>query len=78
MQDIVKNKLGITAETEFDRCHCTGKFKKNQAKPRTIVCRLLRFKDKEKILQNSKKVKNTGTSIYEDFCKETMELQKPL
>ena len=64
VQDIVKNKLGITAEIEFDRCHRTCKFKKNQAKPRTIVCRLLRFKDKEKILQNSKKLKNTGTFIY--------------
>ena len=78
VQDIVVNKLGITAEIEFDRCHRTGKFKKNQAKPRTIVCRLLRFKNKEKILQNSKKLKNTGTFIYEDFCKETMELRKSL
>ena len=74
VQDIVKNKLGITAEIEFDRCHPTGKFKKNQAKPRTIVCRLLRFKDKEKFLQNSKMLNNTGTFIYEDFCKETMEM----
>ena len=24
VQDIVKNKLGITAEIEFDRCHRTG------------------------------------------------------
>ena len=78
VQDIVKSKLGITAEIEFDRCHRNSKFKKNQAKPRTIVCRLLRFKDKEKILQNSKKLKNTGTFIYEDFCKETMELRKSL
>ena len=76
VQDIVKNKLGITAEIEFDRCHRTGKFKKNQAKPRTIVYRLLIFKDKEKILQNSKKLKNTGTFTYEDFCKETMETSK--
>ena len=78
VQDIVKNKLGITAEIGFDRCHRTGKFKKNEAKPRTIVCRLLRFKDKEKNLQNSKKLKNTGTFIYEDFCNETMELRKSL
>ena len=54
VQDIVKNKLGITAEIEFDHCHRTGKFKKNQAKPRTIVCRLLRFKDKEKFCKTQK------------------------
>ena len=78
VQDIVKNKLGITAEIEFDRCHRTGKFKKNQAKLRAIVCIMLRFKDKEKNFQNSKKLKNMGTFIYEDFCKETMELRKSL
>ena len=54
VQDIVKNKLGITAEIGFDRCHRTGKFKKNEAKPRTIVCRLLRFKDKEKICKTQR------------------------
>ena len=40
VQDIVENKLGITTEIEFDRCHRTGKFKKNESKPRRIVCRL--------------------------------------
>ena len=48
MQDIVEKKLGITVEIDFDRCHRTGKFKRNQSTPRTIVCRLLRFKDKKK------------------------------
>ena len=52
MQDIVENKSGITTEIEFDGCHRTGKFKKNQSKSRTIVYSLLRFKDKEKNLQN--------------------------
>ena len=74
VQDIVENKLGITVEIDFDRCHRTGKFKRNQSKPRTIVCRLLRFKGKEKKLQNSKKLKDTGIFIYEDFCKATMEI----
>ena len=39
---------------------------------------MLRFKDEEKALQNSKKSKNTGSFIYEDFCKATMELRKSL
>ena len=29
-------------------------------------------------MQNSKKSKNTGSFIYEDFCKATMELRKSL
>ena len=52
VQDIVVKKLGVTIEIEFDRCHRTGKFKKNQSKPRAVVCMLLRFKDKEKLLQS--------------------------
>ena len=78
VHNIVKKKLGIIAEIEFDRCHRTGKYKRNQSKPRAIVFRLLRFKDKEKDLQNSKNLKDPGTFIYEDFFKATMELQKSL
>ena len=41
VQSITKEELGITAEIELDRCHHTSKLKKNQSKPRTIVCRFL-------------------------------------
>ena len=78
VQSIIKEELGITAEIELDRCHCTGELIKNQSKPGTIVCRFLKFKDKEKILGNSKKLKDTGIFIYESFCKETVELLKSL
>ena len=78
VHSIIKEEFEITAEIELDRFHCTSKFKKNQSKPRTIVCRFLRFKDKEKILKNSKKLKDTGIFIFEDFCKETVELRKSL
>ena len=54
MQDAVENKLGTTTEFEFDRCHRTGKFKRNQSKPRRIVCRLLRFKDIKKFCEIQK------------------------
>ena len=47
-----------------------------RSRPQTIVCKLLRFKDKQKIIQNSKKLKNTGIFVYEDFCKDTMDLRK--
>ena len=36
----------------------------------------LRSKDKHKVLQNSKKLRNTGIFFYEDFSKATMELRK--
>ena len=54
------------------------KIGQNRDGPRTIVCRLNRFKDKQGILNNAKKLKNTGIFIYEDFSKDTMELRKSL
>ena len=48
------------------------------SRPRTIICRLLRFKDKQTIIQSLKKLKNTGIFIYENFCKDTMDLRKEL
>ena len=33
---------------------------------------MLRFKDKQRIIQTSKKLINTGIFIYEDFCKDVM------
>ena len=47
-------------------------------RPQTIICRLLRFKDKQRNIRSSKKLKNKGISIYEDFCKDTMDLRKQL
>ena len=51
---------------------------RNQNRPRTIVCRITKFKEKQKILKNAKLLKNTGIFIYEDFCKDRMELRKEL
>ena len=75
-QDVLLNKLDIEGNIEIDRCHHFGK--RRRSRPRTIVCRFLRFKDKQKILQNAKKLKDAGIVIYEDFCSDTMKLRKSL
>ena len=61
VKDLIKTKLEINDEIEIDRCHRMGKFKDK----RSTVCRFLRSKDKQKILSNAKKLKNTGIFIYE-------------
>ena len=38
----------------------------------------LDLKIKKRIIRSSKKLKNTGIFIYEDFCKDTMDLRKQL
>ena len=76
------DKLGIESDIEIDRCHIIGPCKtradQNWDQPCTVVCRLDRFKDKQCILYNAKKLKKMGIFIYEDFLKDTMELRKSL
>ena len=73
VQKAIKDKSGIENEVEIDRCHRmkkSGKHRSNNernSRPRIIICRLLSFKDKQRIIQSSKKLKNTGIFIYEDF-----------
>lgn len=68
----------MTDYIEIDRCHCMDKFQRNKSKPQAVVCTFLRFKDKLKVLQNAKKLENTGNFIYDDFPKATMKLRKYL
>ena len=77
VQQMIKEKLGITEPIEIDRCHRISKQKKPN-RPRTVICRITKFKDKQKILKNAKYLKGSGIYVYEDFCKETMELRKTL
>ena len=74
VQDVLLNKLNIEGNIEINWCHRFGK--RRGSRPRTIVCRFLCFKGKQKILQNAKKLKDTGIFTYEDFCSDTMELRK--
>ena len=82
IQNIIADKLGIESEVEIDKYHRIvprkTKTSQNQDRPRTVVCRLNRFKDKQRILNNAKKLKNMVIYIYEDFSKDKMDLRKSL
>ena len=51
---------------------------KNQNRSRTIICKVTKNKNKQKILKNAKCLKDKGIFIYEDFSKDTMNIQKKL
>ena len=73
--------MGIIDTIEFERCHrisAQTNSSKNQNRSRTIICKVTKFKDKQKILKYAKCLKDTGIFIYEDFCKGTMDLRKRL
>jgi hypothetical protein len=51
---------------------------KVMSKPRTIIIKLLNYKDKENILKHSKMLKGTGIFINEDFSYETNKIRREL
>ena len=75
--EFIKNRLRTREYIEIHHCHRLSR-KKNQNRPRTIICRITKFREKQKILNNAKLWKNTGTFIYEDFHNDTMESRKEL
>ena len=71
--------LDITDAIDFESCHripAPMNSSKNQNHPLRIICKVTKFKDKQKILKYAKCLK--GIFIYEDFCKDTTDLQKKL
>ena len=76
-----RGEYGLTDTIEFERCHrisAQTNSSKNQNHSQTIICKVTKFKDKQKILKSAKCLKDTGIFIYEDFCKDTMDLRKKL
>ncbi|XP_065645688.1 uncharacterized protein LOC136076146 [Hydra vulgaris] len=61
---------------KIERAHRTGQ--KNSVKPRTIIIKLLDFKDKIDILKKTTNLKGKNIYINEDFCAETVQIRKNL
>ena len=67
VQELLTTKLKLNAPVEIERAHRNGKFRGNGEKPRSVVIKLLRFKDKQQILSRAKYLKNTAIYINEDY-----------
>ncbi|XP_047122400.1 uncharacterized protein LOC124805898 [Hydra vulgaris] len=63
-------------EVEIERAHRTG-YKKD-GKTRTLILKLLRFKDKAKILKEAHRLKGLNIYINEDYSRETSIIRKKL
>ena len=75
IQELIKKNLKINEHIEIGRCHRLSKTK-NQNCPRTEICRITKFKEKQKILKITKLLKNTGIFIYEDFLQRHGESEE--
>ena len=66
VHSMLKERLEIE-NVEIERAHRAGR--KSRSKLRTIVCKLLRFKDKQNILREAKLLKETNIFINEIIAK---------
>lgn len=78
VKEILATHLNVAPENlEIERAHRVGK-KEDQTrgnKSRTIVAKMLRYKDRAHIIRNSFKLKGTAYSINEDVS-ETIQLRR--
>ena len=70
-----KDKLGVEG-VQIERAHRTGSRKNNNT--RTIVLKLFNWGDKQRILSQGHKLKDTGFYVNEDFSAATVDIRKGL
>jgi len=77
VRKLFRESLGIKHNIEIERAHRTGRRTPGN-KQRTIVMKVLRYKDKLEVLKEARKLKNSKIWINEDFSKVTAEIRKNL
>ena len=81
-KEALRSRLKLTFEVNVERAHRTGKRQNRsgnsaqQTRPRTIVCRLANWKQKDLILRAARKEKPEGFFVNEDLAAETLERRK--
>ena len=79
---MLQEKLHLSFEPVIERAHRTGTRSRPGAadvintRPRTLVCRLRDWKQKDEILRADPRITLPGTFFSEDFANETMEKRK--
>ena len=73
--EFLSNQLGFhhPEEIEFQCIHRIGK---KGDRPRMIIARFLRYADRERVMKNAFKLKETDFKIFEDLPKELFSLRK--
>ena len=79
LQNIFKEKPSLN-NVQIERAHGVKKKRKTykKTKSRTIVCKILSYKQKKEDLKNAQKLQGTDIFINEDFCHETMQHRKEI
>ena len=73
-EDVINNKLNIEmSEISIHRSHRLGKRKGPGQKPRAIIVKFTRCRDKHHAFRNLKLLKETGISVTESLTLKRME-----
>ena len=77
VKEILKEKLNLDEEPDIERAHRVGRRANattgSVRRPRTIVCRLRDWKQKEQIIRSARRIKPPGISVDEDLAQETLD-----
>ena len=85
VKDVLKDKLEISEDIFVERVHRIGKKRVSPGssasatstiRPRTFVCRLKNWKQKENILKTARKVEPRGVYVNEDLAFDTLQKRK--
>ena len=84
VKKLLVEKLGLSRNIELERVHRVAR-KEDAAghtsgapKPRAIIAKFLRFKDRAEVMANAKKLKGTHIYINEDFIDSVRKRRKEL
>lgn len=82
VKEVLQEKLNPSFEPMIERAHRTGARPRSGAaddintRPRTIVCRLRDWRQKDDILRAARRIKPSGIFVNEDLANETIEKRK--
>ena len=72
--DVISNKLNIEmSQLSIDRSLRMGKRKRLGQKPRAIIVKFTRYKDRHQVFRKKKLLKGTGISVTERLTLKRME-----
>ena len=83
-EDIVENclmslKVIDTKEIWFERAHRLGRRRpEHDTKPRPIIVKFTYYKQKEAIIKNASKFRNSHINVSEDYSRETLDVHRKL
>lgn len=82
VKEVLQEKLNLSFEPMIKRAHRTRARPRSGAadgintRPRTIVCRLRDWRQKDDILRATRRIKPSGIFVNEDLANETIEKRK--